>query len=128
MSERFIVLHNCVDPKDPKGRSYKEVNMERQHSWPVGSLVEINADEEHDQNGGVRLFVAECGRDCDGEPLYWLAMTIEELGKTSEWYKQNRVFRKLEGGYSEESLTLISLPDEKRQLAIKHWTDYYHNL
>ena len=56
------------------GRSYREVNNAKTHSFKVGELVEI----DH----GVRLFVALQTRDCDGTPLYCLTPKKDD-------YKQN---------------------------------------
>lgn len=122
----FTVVYNLIDPNDPQGRSYKEINLEQQHSWPRGTLVEI--DYEDSDNNGVRMFVALCGRDCDGTPLYWLTHDLAEIGKTSPWYERHAAFRHWHGGYSEDSLNLISLPDEARLKKITDWEDYYAKL
>lgn len=53
------------------GKSVRENNMEKLHEIPLGTLVEVDCPsiEEH----GIRMFVAEYSRDCDGEPLYNLS-------------------------------------------------------
>jgi len=68
---KFINVADLVDPADPQGRSYREVNNSRSHKFNVGDLVEID--------GGVRLFIAKQTRDCDRTPLYCL--THEVLGE-----------------------------------------------
>lgn len=84
----FTTLYDSVDPNDSLGRSYKQINEEKNHSIPNGALVEINST-------GVRLFVAIKGRDCDQKPLYWLSHEKDSNAP-------------LFGGYSEESLTVIN--------------------
>ncbi len=83
-----VFVADMVDPSDPMGRTYREVNLERQHQLSIGSLVELDS--------GARMFVAELGRDCDGSPIYWLAAARDHSDR-SKWY----------GGVGEESLELI---------------------
>lgn len=45
----LINIADLVDPYDPAKRSYRQVNAEKQHSIPIGALVELES--------GVRLFV-----------------------------------------------------------------------
>lgn len=61
----IITLHDCVDNNDPQGRTFKEMNMAKDHKFSIGQLVEIDL--------GVRLLVARHVRDCDGTPLYHLS-------------------------------------------------------
>jgi len=65
----MINIYDLKDPDDPEGRTYRELNNARMHSFEVGDLVEIE--------GGVRLFVAKQTRDCDGTPLYSLTHDVE---------------------------------------------------
>ena len=98
----FIMIHDLVDPGDPQGRSYKQVNADRQHAIPIGALVEIEL--------GVRLFVVALARDCDMTPLYTLSpyCPAEEewrsQGSLNEHYYHGRRLY----GYGEESLTVIA--------------------
>lgn len=57
---------------------YREENMKISHTIPLGTLVEVDLDysEEH----GVRGFVVEHTRDCDGEPMY--AISLNPLEKS----------------------------------------------
>lgn len=66
----FINVVDCVDPNDPAGRTYRQVNAATRHAIPIGTLVELDS--------GARLFVVKHTRDCDQEPLYSLATTPEE--------------------------------------------------
>lgn len=58
------------DPKDPQGRTYRQINNATQHSFAVDDLVELDT--------GARLFIAKQTRDCDGTPLYSLTHKIGE--------------------------------------------------
>lgn len=62
----MIIQHiaDLVDDNDPYGRTYRQINLEKTHNIPIGTLVEMN--------NGVRLFVAKHTRDCDETPLYSL--------------------------------------------------------
>jgi hypothetical protein len=93
----FINVADLKDPSDLQGRSYRQVNAEKEHALPIGALVELET--------GERLYVAMHQRDCDMTPLYGLAM--------KDWAEeQNELIRrrKIFGGYGEESLTVIRLP------------------
>ncbi len=62
---------NIVNPIT--GKTIRQENMEIQHKYPLGSLVEII--------DGVRLYVVEHTRDRDGEllySLYWYPPNSEE--------------------------------------------------
>jgi len=91
----ILTLHNLVDPDDSQGRTYKEVNMAKEHSYPIGTLVELE--------DGVRLWVVFHTRDCDGTPLYELSI------KKNDTKEENPGFRNhsWSGGYPEESLKPI---------------------
>ena len=87
------LIHNLVNPET--GKSYKEENLERQHLYPVGTLVELET--------GCRLFVVGNVRDCDGTPLYRLAVDpAEPLFQSAERYSS-----KTYGSYSEQHLRPI---------------------
>ena len=75
----------------------RKANLARQHVIPVGSLVELD--------DGVRLWVVEHARDCDGTPQYTLAISPYEplFTDISRQYYSQRV----EPGYLEESLIVI---------------------
>ena len=60
----MINIADLIDPEDPKGRTYREVNNAKNHKYSVGDLVQIETK--------ARLFVSKLPRDCDGTPLYVL--------------------------------------------------------
>jgi hypothetical protein len=92
-----IVLCDVVNPSS--GKTYREENLEKAHTIPIGALVEVHGDEDNPSNGS-RLFVAWHGRDCDGTPLYWLSPTKDDADRPdakSRWI----------GGFAGESLRII---------------------
>lgn len=62
---------------EQNGKTIKQNNLEKKHNIQLGTLVEITCDDslcdEEDQHNGLRLFVVEHTRDCDGTPLYGLS-------------------------------------------------------
>lgn len=102
MSE-LIIIHNLVDPET--GKTYRELNLERRHGIPIGSLVEFRRDEEYPKPDieGVRLFVVAHLRDCDGTPLYAMSAcrsdtVVERRGfANAKWIH----------GYTEDDLEVI---------------------
>ena len=55
-------------------KTWKENNLAIKHDIPIGTLVEITYKSEYEEpeesNYGLRLFVVNHSRDCDGTPLY----------------------------------------------------------
>lgn len=93
---QVIKISDMVDPNDPAGRSYREVNLEKKHNIPVGQLVELKS--------GVRMFVACQSRDCDGTPLYSLTSTEGDYIQ----HEPRRFNRNWDNGYPEESLKPVT--------------------
>lgn len=104
------------DIVESNGKTLKENNLAIPHNIPLESLVEVK-----DENGepGVRLYVVAHLRDCDGTPLYGLAIdpklrkpTIYKRVDNSReellmWAISLHKKWSIEGGYSEQSLTVI---------------------
>lgn len=90
---RFMMIHDLSNPET--GKTWKQENLEKHHTIPLGTLVEIETWDEQSEHeyGGARLFVASHDRDCDGTPLYALSM------KRGETERRKMIF-----GFSEESL------------------------
>lgn len=100
---RFINVADIQCSDDPEGRTYREINNAKEHSIPVGALVEIGDEEYPSKSDGVQLFVVCLSRDCDGTPLYYLAADPDDKKEKQPGFK-NTGWR---GGYDETSLTLI---------------------
>ena len=91
----IINIADIKDPNDPQGRSYREVNNAKEHNIPIGVLVELE--------DGVRLWVVQHGRDCDGTPLYELSADKDDTTPERVGFRN----RGWTGGYSEDSLKVI---------------------
>ena len=90
----FIFIHDLVDPKT--GKTYREMNLELKHQFPIGSLVEID--------GYSRLFIVAHRRDCDGTPLY----SMNHIPAHPDAYQGRQDIH----GYPEHALKLILDKDE----------------
>lgn len=90
----FVNVADTVDPDDPQGRSYRQVNAAMIHAIPIGTLVELD--------NGARLFVVAHGRDCDQTPLYALAPGNEDPESNDPLAR-----RLWDGGHGEENLTVV---------------------
>lgn len=85
----FFNVADLKDQNDPQGRTYREVNAEKQHAIPLGALVELET--------GERLRVMMKTRDCDQTPLYSLGLTGDDEIDRLKWRH----------GYCDESLTVL---------------------
>lgn len=88
----IINVADMTDPGDQQGRTYRQVNAEKQHAIPLGALVELET--------GERLRVMMHTRDCDQTPLYSLGVSgddEDEIGRM-KWLH----------GYGDESLTVVT--------------------
>lgn len=102
----FVILSDCVDPEDPQGRTYKQVNAAKQHTIPVGALVELIADPKYPSKwDGVRAFVVHLGRDCDQTPLYYLSMDREDTVPKDPRFRNPS----WQGGWQANALQVIRL-------------------
>lgn len=120
------------DIVEENGLSIKENNLTLQHTIPIGTLVEITYDSQYDEPDektcGLRLFVVNHSRDCDGTPLYDLSFDKksykeweqldkkvkqrdfensmdEALTKAIWWQTGGKILRH----YSADSLKIVSL-------------------
>lgn len=114
-------LVNVADLVEENGKTWRENRLAIQHEIPLGSLVEIShfdpeyPDDPPGDFDGVRLFVVQHQRDCDGSPLYGLSFNKELLDMdlaatdpiTRAWCMQ------ISGGHGPESLTVIKEPAPK---------------
>lgn len=95
---RVMMIHDMVNPDDQEGRTYREINAEKVHAIPMGTLVEIQPMDDDDSSTGVRLFVVHHGRDCDQTPLYYLSADRYDTEKRREGFRNESWF----GGIREE--------------------------
>lgn len=74
MSVNAIFIGDIVEAN---GKTVKQNNLEKMQSIPVGSIVEITYQSKYEDpeesTFGLRLFVVNHSRDCDGSPLYTLS-------------------------------------------------------
>lgn len=116
MGERFLRFADVVDKET--GKTLRELNNEKEHKIPVGTLVEVIQEPPLSGNG-LRLHVIEHSRDCDGTPLY----TLGVAGST--WTDEKFVHNGFTG-YSEYSLKVIEEPTEELLERIKETQDYWN--
>lgn len=110
----LVAVHDLID--SDTGQSFREMNLEKTHAIPLGTLVEIQSgsneeDCEWGNGDGARLFVISHSRDCDGTPLYNMVHRLQDSGGTSS--KQsllNRMSKPVINGYSGDSLKIIAAP------------------
>lgn len=77
----MVVLHDIVGED---GKTIRERNLELQHDIPLNTLVEC-VDSEEPDSPGIRAYVVEHTRDCDGTPLYNLSLEpVERVKDTQE--------------------------------------------
>lgn len=100
-------LINIADLKNPEtGKTYREENNAKIHNIPLGTLVEVDCDDSYLESPkkGLRLFVVQHDRDCDGTPLYSLSFDKnwepDMFGDRSRWA--------IDTGYSEDCLKIVS--------------------
>ena len=105
---KFVMVCDFVCPDDPQGRTYRQINEATPHAIPIGSLVELHSDSDYGWEG-ARLFVVGYHRDCDGTPLYALAINRNERFPAEPWWTA-----KYDAGYSDHSLTVIASPQPER--------------
>lgn len=110
----LVNVADLADPNDSKGRTYRQVNAEKQHAIPVGALVEI-AGGDGFRMSGARLFVVRQGRDCDQTPMYWLSADPDDLPSPEDdrdfWTKAKH---KWHGGFGDEDVVVIALPQDDK--------------
>jgi hypothetical protein len=87
-------------------RLWREENLKLGHSIPIGTLVEV--DIEYSSHHGLRAFVCEHTRDCDGTPMY--ALYYSKDFKNLEYVKEinYHVYRgMIVDGFSDECLKVV---------------------
>lgn len=104
---KIINISDLVNPDT--GKSYRQENNERIHNIPVGTLVEVDFDDEclESPKKGLRLFVVGHDRDCDGTPLYSLSFNKDWKEEPSQHIPRIAFRMQIDSGYSEECLKVI---------------------
>lgn len=83
-------------------------NMKLEHKIPLGTLVEVSVDPRYNDKNGIRGFVVEHTRDCDGEPLYSISLsTLEEANRMKVYNLAIYQFM-VSNGWSEQSLSVVN--------------------
>ena len=97
---------NLSDAKDPAtGKTYREINLEKKHNIPLGSLVETSI-YENEYASGMRLWVVSHDRDFDDTPLYGLSFKRD--WKPCSGLNFEKLFdMQVDRGYPEDCLTVI---------------------
>jgi len=90
-----ILIADLVDPDDEQGRTYRQVNAEKVHNIPVGTLVELE--------NGCRAWVVNHGRDCDQTPLYAVSLNRGDTVQRQPGFANHS----WDHGWPEECLTCV---------------------
>ena len=101
---------NIADIKNPEsGKTYRQENNEKTHKIPLGTLVEVDFNDEYCETPkkGLRLFVVRHDRDCDGTPLYSLSFNKEWKEEPSQYIPLIAFRMQIDSGYSEECLKVL---------------------
>lgn len=117
------------DIVEENGKTVRQNNLEKEHTIPLGALVEIgNPDYPDEDCDGLRLFVVEHNRDCDGTPLYSMSFerdAANELARLEADRANERQYSneynlatfainiyagKIMRGFPDSSLKVIALP------------------
>lgn len=93
-------LINVADTVEDNGLTVRQNNLNLKHRFKVGTVVYI--EDEH-----LWARIVDCGRDCDGTPLYWVGpeaawhqlVVDPHLIKDTVW----RLTNWIDGGYGEDS-------------------------
>ena len=97
------IVPNIVEPN---GKTVKQNNLEQGHKIPLKTLVEVNIP--YSDHHGIRMFVCDHTRDCDGTPLYALA-TSNELDNLAYIKETNPLLYRymITDGFSDECLKIV---------------------
>lgn len=107
---------NVKDIVEKNGKTIHENNLEKKHSIPIDSLVEVYYlkwfDSHACQKVIARLWVIDHQRDCDGTPLYLLSSVKKEALDAIRHAFEHAEGVIITGGHGEESLTLVQKESE----------------
>lgn len=114
----MINVADLVEEKS--GKTYRQLNNEKTHKFPLGALVEYRPEEGY--KNGFRAFVVKQSRDCDGTPGYYFSLDPTDTVQ----HTRNMINVGWTGLFTfEDSIMLIELPlDAMAKEALK---DEYEN-
>ena len=95
MKKQYMRVADLVNHSDPHRRTWRQINADKKHDIPVGTLVGLD--------NGVRMFVVFHGRDCDMTPLYYLSADPTDTERRVAGLRNAG----WSGGYSRGSLTIV---------------------
>jgi len=99
-----MIVANLVESN---GKTVRENNLNREHRIPIGTLVEVNIP--YCSQHGIRMFVCEHTRDCDGTPMYALYYDNNMDALTFIKGANFNMYRAMiSDGFYEDSLTVIN--------------------
>lgn len=112
------MLQFVSDVVTSSGKTIREENLEMKHNIPLGTLVEVVYEEL-----GIRAYVVDYARDCDGTPMYRIGLNQNSAGiPTKEELQDKWGMESLTailtamgrnsfyGNYGEESLAVVKSP------------------
>ena len=111
MTNKNLQIVKVSDIIEENGKTIRENNLAKKHKIPLYSLVEINVEDGNEDNG-VRLFVVNHSRDCDGMPLYNLGMLSDKDRESLDSYGPHCFPHKWFNGFSKNCLKVIKLPNK----------------
>ena len=97
---------------EQNGKTWKENNLEKVHTIPLDTLVEINYPDSKYHR--MRMYVVHYDRDCDGTPIYSLGKKgdryrnpTEEDTEGDTWARKMFNLTDIHYAFGEESLIVI---------------------
>lgn len=127
--KKMMEISSFSNIVEENGKTIRQNNLELKHNIPINSIVEVEYGEERDEtfiHGTARFYVVGHNRDCDGTPLYSLAMEKLEdiensgiIGIVVDWGDDEQklidsdisknIFHHVKTGFLEESLKVIKI-------------------
>jgi hypothetical protein len=135
-NQGFVVFGDVVEGN---GKTIRENNLAKKHKLTVDTLVEVKFDKWHGdgccEKIHGRYWIVDCGRDCDGTPLYSLShmklRTAEELVESMGRPRGSKGFELAvhmvghwHGGFAEDDLTPVEVTTQiRRGYGALRWKD-----
>jgi hypothetical protein len=97
-----VLVPNIVEKN---GKTVRMNNLELNHKICVGTLVEVNLD--NNESNKTRQFIASHTRDCDGTPLYALTTKRDRCDDKVEDPNDPHLRFERDDGWSDDCLIVI---------------------